>query len=155
MLRHASLQYSEIHTPLFMFCLSLSRTLMHVRNPGAEKGGRSNFCWLLSHGRQILTFYLVKICSFNIQTSFLTIIPTIFTNFSNLFLEWNCTCFRQFFCPSSGVFHCTHSNDICYTNLLTAASSCQQYIRIYIFIYLPTDTSRSFYAFYKNIQWKK
>jgi len=23
--------------------------------------------------------------------------------FSNLFLEWNPTCFRQVFCPSSGV----------------------------------------------------
>ena len=32
------------------------------------------------------------------------------TNFSNLFLEWNSACFRQFLCPSSGVFHCTHSN---------------------------------------------
>ena len=30
---------------------------------------------------------------------------------------WNktSTCFRQFFCPSSGVFHCTHSNGICHT----------------------------------------
>ena len=32
------------------------------------------------------------------------------TNFSNLFLEQNSTCFGQFLCPSSGVFHCTHSN---------------------------------------------
>ena len=32
------------------------------------------------------------------------------TNFSNLFFEWNSTCFGQFFCPSSGVFHCTHNN---------------------------------------------
>jgi len=30
--------------------------------------------------------------------------------FSNLFLEWNSTCFGQFLCPSSWVFHCTHSN---------------------------------------------
>ena len=37
------------------------------------------------------------------------------TNFSNLSLEWNCTCFGQFFCPSSEVFHCTHSNGICHT----------------------------------------
>ena len=28
--------------------------------------------------------------------------------------------FRQFLCPSSGVFHCTHSNGICHTGLLTA-----------------------------------
>jgi len=35
-------------------------------------------------------------------------------------LEWNSTCFGQFLCPSSGVFHCTHSNGICHTGLLTA-----------------------------------
>ena len=33
------------------------------------------------------------------------------------------TCFGQFLCPSSGVFHCTHSNGICYIGLLTA---CEQ-----------------------------
>jgi hypothetical protein len=53
----------------------------------------------------------------------LIIKPTRCTNFSNLFLEWNSTCFRQFLCPSSGVFHCTHSNGICHTGLLTA---CEQ-----------------------------
>jgi hypothetical protein len=53
----------------------------------------------------------------------LTIKPTRFTNFSNLLLEWKSTCFRQFFCPSSGVFHCIHSNGICHTVLQTA---CEQ-----------------------------
>jgi len=33
------------------------------------------------------------------------------------------TCFGQFLCPSSGVLHCTHSNGICHTGLLTA---CEQ-----------------------------
>jgi hypothetical protein len=42
-----------------------------------------------------------------------TITPTRCTNFSNLFLQWNSTCFGQFICPSSGVFHCTHSSGIC------------------------------------------
>ena len=28
--------------------------------------------------------------------------------------------FRTILCPSSGVFHCTHSNGICHTGLLTA-----------------------------------
>jgi hypothetical protein len=43
------------------------------------------------------------------------------TNFSKVFiLEWNSTCFGQFLCPSSGVLHCTHSNGICHTGLLTA-----------------------------------
>jgi len=32
-------------------------------------------------------------------------------------------CFVQFLCPSSGVFHRTHSNGICHTGLLTA---CEQ-----------------------------
>jgi hypothetical protein len=37
---------------------------------------------------------------------FLIIKPTRCTNFSNLFWNWNSTCFRQFLCPSSRVFHC-------------------------------------------------
>jgi hypothetical protein len=55
------------------------------------------------------------------RVKFLIIKPTRCTNFSNLFLKWNSTCFRQFLCPSSGVFfYCTHSNGIWYTGLLTA-----------------------------------
>ena len=59
------------------------------------------------------------------KNKFLTIKPTRCTYFSNLFLKWNSTCFGQFLCPSSGVFHCTHSNGIhvCHTGLLTA---CEQ-----------------------------
>jgi len=62
--------------------------------------------------------------------------PTRCTNLSYLFLEWNSTCFGQFLCPSSGVFHCTHGNGMCHTGWLTAceqhqdgtdpARSCQQ-----------------------------
>jgi len=55
---------------------------------------------------------------------FLIIKPTRCTNFSNLFLKWNSTYFGQLFCPSSGVFHWTHSNGICHTGLLTAC--CQK-----------------------------
>jgi hypothetical protein len=36
--------------------------------------------------------------------------PTRCTKLLNLFLSWNSTCFGQFLCPSSGVYHCTHSN---------------------------------------------
>ena len=54
------------------------------------------------------------------RETFLIIKPTRCTNFSNLFLEWNSTCFGQFLFPSSGVFHCTHSNGICHTVLQTA-----------------------------------
>ena len=50
----------------------------------------------------------------------LIIQPTKCINFSYLFLEQNSTCFGRFLCPSSGVFHCTHSKDICHTGLLTA-----------------------------------
>jgi len=32
---------------------------------------------------------------------------------SQINLQGNSTCFGQFVCPSSGVFHCTHSNGIC------------------------------------------
>jgi hypothetical protein len=40
----------------------------------------------------------------------LIIKPKRCTNFSNLFLEQNSTCFGQVFCPSSGVKYCTHIN---------------------------------------------
>jgi hypothetical protein len=47
------------------------------------------------------------------------------SNFCNLFLDWNSTCFGQFLFSSSGVFHCTHSNGICHTGLLTAYKQLQ------------------------------
>jgi len=49
------------------------------------------------------------------RVKFLIIKPTSCISFSNLFLEWNSTCFGEFLCPSSGVFHYTHSNGICHT----------------------------------------
>jgi len=57
------------------------------------------------------------------RVKFLVMKPTTCTNFSNLFLKWNSTCFGQFLCPPSGVFHCKHGNGICHTGLLTA---CEQ-----------------------------
>jgi len=56
-----------------------------------------------------------------------------------LLLEWNSTCFGQFLCPSSGVFHCTHNSGICHTGLLTACEQDQNlfiYLFICLFIYL-------------------
>ena len=41
----------------------------------------------------------------------------------SIFTQQKSTCFEQFLCPSSGVFHCSHSNGICHTVLLTA---CEQ-----------------------------
>jgi len=53
------------------------------------------------------------------RDKFLIIEPTRCTNFSIFFiLEWNSTCFRQFLCPSSGVFHCTHSKPVWHIPLL-------------------------------------
>ena len=49
------------------------------------------------------------------RDKFLIIKPIRCTNSSNLFLEWKSTCFGEFACPTSGVFHCTHSSGICYT----------------------------------------
>jgi len=60
-----------------------------------------------------------------ISTGVLVIKPTRCTNFSNLFLVWNSTCFGQFLCPSSGVFQCTHINTYRFPDSLRAAS-CQQ-----------------------------
>jgi hypothetical protein len=59
------------------------------------------------------------------QDTILIIKPTSCTDFSNLFLEWNVTCFGQFLCPSSGVFHCTHSNGVSHTVLQTAVQQDQ------------------------------
>ena len=42
------------------------------------------------------------------------------TDFPNLFLWRNSTCFGQFLCPSSGVFHCTSGTGICHAGLMTA-----------------------------------
>jgi len=57
---------------------------------------------------------------------FLIIKPTRCTNFSNLFLEWNSTCFRQFLCPSPGVFHCTYRIRMERCSILILLASCQQ-----------------------------
>jgi len=57
------------------------------------------------------------------RVKFLIIKPTRCSNFSNLFLEGNSTCFGQFLCQSSVVFQCTHSNCICHTGLQAA---CEQ-----------------------------
>jgi hypothetical protein len=58
-----------------------------------------------------------------IMLNLLVIKPARCTNFSIWSLEWNSTCFGQFLCPSSGIFHYTHSSGICHTGLLTA---CEQ-----------------------------
>ena len=68
-------------------------------------------------GIEPATFRLVAQCINNKITRW--------TNLSNLFLEWNSTCFGRFLCPSSGVFHCTHNNGIFHTSLQTACKQDQ------------------------------
>ena len=65
-------------------------------------------CFLCIKGSRSAVTY--KQISFYVSTTF------ILTN-----NNWT-TCFGQFLCPSSAVFHCTHSNGICHTGLLTAIS---------------------------------
>ena len=55
-----------------------------------------------------------------IVTNFFTIKPTD-ALISKSILAQNSTCFGQFLCPSSGVFHCKFGTGTCYTSL-TAAS---------------------------------
>ena len=62
--------------------------------------------------------------------------------FLKFVLEWNSTCFGQSLCPSSGVFHCTHSNGICHTGLLTACE--QEYL-------LPSVHHQEFFAVHTAI----
>jgi len=40
------------------------------------------------------------------------------TNFPKLFLLRNSTCFGQFLCPSSGVFHCTFGTGVCHASFV-------------------------------------
>jgi hypothetical protein len=66
-------------------------------------------------------FYVLIVDFKSKHVIFLIIKPTRCTALSYLFFESNSTCFGQFLFPSSGVFHCTHSNGICHTGLLTAS----------------------------------
>ena len=56
--------------------------------------------------------------------------PTRCTDFSKFIFGKNSTCFGQFLCPSSGLFHCTHSNGICHTGLLTACKHVEFFPKI-------------------------
>jgi hypothetical protein len=80
---------------------------------------------------------------FKVLGHFLIIKPTICTDFSNVYLEWNSTCFGQFLCPSSKVFYCTHGNGMSYRfadnlrvglgwNILILLVSCQYTCMTYI-----------------------
>jgi hypothetical protein len=86
-----------------------------------------NFPWLVSTcdvtGHSAVRFWLL--CD-RASWKILIIKPNRCTGFSNLFLEWNSTCFAHFLCSSSGVLHCTRSNAICHTGVLTAFEQYQE-----------------------------
>jgi len=84
-----------------------AQTIWDLENSVAMRRSVTIPCWL-----HIFSSYPLR--------HFLIIKPTGCTNFSNLFLEWNCTCFGHFLCTSSGDLHCTHSNGICHTGLLNS-----------------------------------
>ena len=77
----------------------------------------------------------------------LIIKPTRCTNFSNLYLS----CFGQFLCPSSGVFHCTHNNGICHTGLLTA---CEQDQNVPLWSYSQAVSKPVWHIPLLCVQWK-
>ena len=88
--------------------------LTAIRNMVTSKlftdDGESNQCCV---SVTKMTYFIFDIHVTVLCDKFLTIKPTRCMNFSNLFLEWNCTCFGQFLCPSLGVFHCTHYSGMC------------------------------------------
>ena len=84
------------------------------------------------------------------RDKFLIIKANTCTNFSKVFiLEWNSTCFGHFLFTASGVFYCTHSNDICHTGLLTACelehllllASCRQSCMTYTIVVCAVKNS--------------
>ena len=76
---------------------------------------------ILLRRRLQVKFGILK-SSFKRHFEILIIKPNRCTNFSNLFLEQNSTCLGQFLCPSSGVFHCTHSNTHRFADSLQAGT---------------------------------
>ena len=87
-------------------------------------------------------------------TTFLIIKPTKCTNFSNLFLEWKSTRLGQFLCPSSGVFHSTHSNGICHAGLLTACEQDQDRTAVPSWSCAQAVSKTIWHILLRCVQWK-
>ena len=78
---------------------------------------------------------------FNISFPCILLIkPTRCTNFSNLFLEQNSTCFRQVFCPSSGLYYCIHSKRYMSYRLCWLLASGIRMFHIPIAVYTVLDS---------------
>jgi hypothetical protein len=80
--------------------------------------------------------------------------PPRCNNFSNLFLDWNSTCFEQCLCPSSGVFYCTHSNGICHTGLLRACEKEQDGTTVLFFSCSQAVSKHVWHTPLLCVQWK-
>jgi hypothetical protein len=76
--------------------------------------------------------------------------PTRCTNFSNIFLEWNSTCFGQFLCPSSGVFHWTTAS--CLQNCVTYTIAVCTVKKL---LMMDRGTVRNFVEFYSKNRFEK
>jgi len=113
-----------------IFITRMSDSLLKIRGFKSRRYIRRFIIWKIQITGNISEFflrYLTLMWPCAHRDKFLIIKSTRCINFSNLFLEWNATCFGQFLCPSSGVFHCTHSTGICHTGLLTAGERPQTY----------------------------
>jgi len=111
-----------------MFCLHISSPKQNLKitkimglSTETAKKFKMHRTFMLYNESELEAQYFMP-CGYR-QLQFLIIKPNRCINFSNLFLELKSTCFRQFPCQSSGVFHCADSNGICHTGLLTA---CEQ-----------------------------
>ena len=76
--------------------------------------------WMDSKNKQKTHFFMFTWPC--IVTNFFLIKPTDALIFLNLFLSRNSTCFGQFLCPSSGVFHCTFGICIRHQTCMTYTS---------------------------------
>jgi hypothetical protein len=84
------------------------------------------------HKKSKRVYMQIKLLS--LYSIFLIIKPTRCTNFPNLFLEWNSTCFGQFLCPS-GEFFTVHTAmvyviQVCWQLVSRSICSCSQAVSI-------------------------
>ena len=89
-----------------------------VKEKGWEDKNRKRKIFRRPEGRLVLVVLLLTRTMLMIRLNwnkFLIIKPTRCTNFSNLFLEQNSTCFGEVFCPSSGVQYSYTTIGICHT----------------------------------------
>ena len=91
-----------------------------------------------------------------IVTNFFLIKPTDALIFPNLLLSRNSTCFGQFLCPSSGIFHCTFGTGIYHVILMTAFKSCPGWNWFYSIAggCLKAVIKLAWHTPVPNVQWK-